>query len=424
MLRKRRVTEMAVEPGSWKTAAEAAAESGRDVVTLLLADEGNPEARTLDGAVRALQEAIPALDTRWKGGAGRPPRTVREACAFDELARGSRAVRLVSRGTADLFGATPATRAVAALTRLLADSADPERLRPWLERLPAGAVKAHAKLLASLRRLRSGVRLDLAAPDGSQSAAALTSEEIRTATDFLARTVEHRETVRVTGKLASLDAVRRTFRLETEDGRTYAGRAADEAVPDPAAAGRLALPVRAAAVIERRTVSRPALGTETVTYTLKELDTDLGLETADTLDRLRELYDRLTGALQDGTGEAGEGLPGMSPDDYERFAGLAGELMDSNPLKGARRALDQTDVCALYGLLAPGRPIARLAACRAQAGLGAEAVDDDPSLAAARRKAAGELARTAAAAFADYAALLKRLRRMIDVLEDKQAPDR
>ncbi|NBD27728.1 hypothetical protein [Paenibacillus glycinis] len=409
----------------WKPAAAEASESGRCVISLYVsaAEPGEDPVKPVGGeTAEALQNAIYPLDVRWTAGMGRPTAPIRKDNAYGLAAQRDDAIRLVSSGTADLFGMTPASAASVRLFDLIRASGNVDALQRELEKLHAPAVLAYGRLADALAKLRSTVSFELAAPAGGRIVAELDRRQLEEASAYIDETRIETVLLRIRGQLTDLNPSGKSFRLEADDGELFAGRLARDIRQRYGKTGAVPnLPVLSEACIERRTAYRVRLGTLSIVDTLTELDADPGLNRDETLPTFRRARDRLRAALeQDGGYEASSPI---SAADYAALAGLIGRVLDSNPLKGVRRELEPGDLAEASALLAETKPVGRLALLE---GSGYEAAGDesdgyepDPGARAARLRAAADRHKLAAAAYADAVKLAGRLSRMIEALEDE-----
>ncbi|MFC4810389.1 hypothetical protein [Paenibacillus sp. GCM10023250] len=411
---------------NWKAADAEAAGTGRDIIGLYAQADGDAAAfgpQAEDELTAALRDALIALDARWAAGTKSAAAAIRRDNALVVTARASNAVRLASAGTADLFGVTPATGAAGRLFELLeaAGGGVTDALRARLRELRAPAVLAIGRLAEALSRPEAPVVFEWAAPASGRRAAELDPRLLQEMSAYIDAAETTSIFVPVRGRLTALNAAGRSFRLEGDDGRSYAGKLSGELRRRflRSEAALPVLPAAAEALVERRTIYRASIDEETTVDVLTELDTDPGLDRHETLQSLRELRGRLDAALeQDGGYE--QPLP-VAAGDYAELADFAERLAGSNPLKGARLALRTADVAELQALLAEGRPIGRLAAAdgfvHAAEDDGGDGYDEEPAARAARQRAAAERQKLAAAAYADSVKLAGRLANMIGDLE-------
>ncbi|SFI50603.1 hypothetical protein SAMN02799624_01100 [Paenibacillus sp. UNC496MF] len=415
-----------MERHDWITADAEAAETGRDVIGLYARTDGGAAAFGAQGGgepAAALQDVLASLDVRWTDGTKTAAAAIRRDNALVVTARALNAVRLASAGTADLFGVTPATGAVGRLFELMqaAGCGVTDDLRARLREMRAPAVLAFGRLAAVLAQPEAPVVFEWATPAGDCRAVDADARLLREVSAYIDATETTSVFVPVRGSLTALNAAGRTFRLEGDDGRGYAGKLSAKLrrrYIRPEAALPV-LPAAAEAVIERRTVYKASIDEETTVDVLTELDTDPGLDRDETLQALRELHARLDAALEQDGGY--EQPSPVTADDYAELAEVAARLDASNPLKGARRELHPGDVADMRSLLAEGRPIGRLAAAEGGAhaadGDGEDGYDAGPAARAARQKAAAERQKLTVAAYADIVKLAGRLANMIGDLE-------
>ncbi|GGD57448.1 hypothetical protein GCM10010911_14100 [Paenibacillus nasutitermitis] len=375
--------------------------------------------RFADEVVSSLQQVIYTLDGRWSPSSKKPPAVIIEDHTFYQMPSTDSAIRLASKSTADLFGTTSASLAAAKLIELAGDTRNLPALQERLGKLHARTAIAYERLLDLLLIHPATLRIEWAGPLGEQNAAELNVHQLQAGFSYLNETIEKKDMIHFTGSLITMNTAKRRFRMESEEGVLYKGGLSDTVRQQyPEGSNTLAFPVRAEASIERRTIYKPRLDREAITDTLVELDTHPGLDIQETLFALRELYNRLASTTGSDSDYAFNTL--ISMDDYSELAALVNQLLDSNPSKGARRALDPADLPAVYELLTAGRPIGNLAEFDTR--LVAEDQDGYDSGSrtvgrAEREKAAAALLKLTTAAYPYIRMLLKRLLRMIDALE-------
>ncbi|WP_188172553.1 hypothetical protein [Paenibacillus sedimenti] len=380
--------------------------------------------KTMDGItdelVAALQSLIYTLDDRWKGNRRKPPAVVLGDNAFYETARGHNSIRLASYGTADLFGITPATRAAAGMAQLISDTRDLEILRKRLVMMPVNTVLAYERFLKTLLKIPASVYMEWAAPNGEQKSADLNGQQLQRGCAYINEVTVSAVSIHVKGSLTAMNLAKRTFHMESEDGHFYKGRLSDGVRQQYALEDNIiVLPVKAEAVIERRTTFQASINTESFVDTLIELDTDVGLDVQETLYSLKVLFGRLDAFAERDNDFVSS--PGISIADYTQLSEVIDELVYSNPLKGARRALDPADVMETHDLLAAGRPIFRLVKFSTQMLPVNDDYTDEYNLSlkdAAHWKGSGELTKHFAAAYPDILKLLVRMSNMIHALEE------
>ncbi|QHT61398.1 hypothetical protein GXP70_16480 [Paenibacillus lycopersici] len=377
-----------------------------------------PDSLELAEAVRS---AIYPLDSRCSAAGGKASAAIRRDNAFDLIGSGDDGIRLASSAVADLFGMTPASQAVQRLFALAQDTRDIVGLRSALRALPASAVLAYGKLVSTLSKLRAPIVVELATPAGLAGETELRPEQLNAAAAYIEETRVDSVYLKVRGSLQGFHPAKKLFRLEGDDGLSYEGGMTAELRKRFAKeAPRIALPLIAEALIERRTTYRPSIEAESTVDVLAELDTDPGENREELLPKLQRLHDRLNAALdsEDGIEQSAP----VSAADYEALAELADRLLASNPHKGARRAIEPADLSDMHALLADSRPIARLALSDglvlAEDDYDADSYDAGQAARAAKRKAIAERQKLAAAAYADSVKLAGRLLRIIDSLLD------
>lgn len=414
---------MTLSEQSWEAAVAEALHIGRDVIRLraaALTDENSKGAEAWHPVIEALQHTLCTFDERWKEESKRAPGVVVRDYALRVLARRDAALLLGTEAVADLFGMTPATLAIQRLVELLVDTVDVQRLQARLEKAAVRTVVAYGELLTALAELpQTEIRFEWESPSGERSEVELRSEQLQAGKNYVLGVTETTDEVQMEGKLTAMDAQKRLFRIVTESGTVYEGKWSKALRKrygkEPPV---FQLPIKAEATLEIVKAYQPSIRQETVRVSLLELDTDLGLDTEETLYTLQELYRSLDASLEQDSGYI-EGK-GVSLADYTALVELVNALLESNPAKGALRLLEPTDTAAVYDLLAAGKPISKLARFDAR-GLGSfDGFGDDEmpgSRTALRARSAGDLAKLTAAAYVDIVQLLKRLASMIEALE-------
>ncbi|TYP72435.1 hypothetical protein [Paenibacillus methanolicus] len=357
---------------------------------------------------RELAELLAMLDPRWDAISRKPPAKIRQSNVWRTARAVPGGLLLISATEADLFGITPASPAAKRFVRLLAASGDPVELRRETNALPEQAVLAYGTWLAQAADRERGVRVWLASPNGEFEQAELTGERVQAACAHISQVDESSERIAITGVLTHWDAAKRSYRIESE-GAEFAGRAdrkLKSLLQELEASGKQP-PLRAEAVIERRTAVRPITGSRITADWLMELDTDIGADPSETLYALEDVARRIRTLLE--SDDAGFGGLGLTEDEFAQYAAQLAELRAGNPLKGALRYLDRQDASQAAELMSEGRAIARWIECLNSS---AAALDDMDTAPAARSKIAGRLSRAAAAAYPDLVALRLRLERM------------
>lgn len=357
---------------------------------------------------RELVDLLSMLDSRWDAISRKPSAKIRQDNEWRTLRAGGGELLLASAGEADLFGMTTAAPAAKAFVRLVAASRNQDELNQEARRLPEQAVLAYGAWLSRAALHNEGVRVRLASPTGEWMEAELTEERVQAVHAYISHTAESMERLAVTGKLTYWDAGKRLYRFESR-GIEYAGRADRKlkgVLLELDASGKQQ-PLRAEAVIERRTTYREITDARLAADWLMELDTDLGADPEETLYALDEIASRIRALLE--SEETDYGGLAVSDEEFGMYAAQLEELRASNPVKGALRLLDRQDAAQAADLLSDGKPIARWVGLLTSS----VAATDDMDLApAARSRLAAQLSRAASAAYPDLMALRSRLNRM------------
>ncbi|QHW29861.1 hypothetical protein GZH47_02790 [Paenibacillus rhizovicinus] len=409
----------------WKSAASEAADSGRDVISLLVSSiDSSEEPVKLDGQelAEAIRNALFPLDSRWSANMRRASASIRKDNNFDVALRSDDGIRLVSSGTADLFGLTPATKAAQKLFEFMQSTRDIDSLRASSQHLHAPAVLAYGKLLRALLNLRAAIIIELAAPAGPCRETELSVQQLQDAVSYIEETEISSIFLRVRGSLQAFNPAGKLFLLEGEDGRRFTGRITKEIAQHYTKAAPITkLPILSEALIERRTAYQASIDAASTVDILTELDTDPGENREELEARFQKVYNRLKTALAH-EDDYLQTIP-VSAADYSELTELTDRLLASNPSKGARRTMDSSDLTDLHMLLAESKPIGRLALSDEGDFEDTDDIDadhyvHDPSARAAKSKAAAERSRLASAAFADSVKLAGRLLKVIDALHD------
>ncbi len=404
----------------WKAHEAEADHHGRDVLHLyfMVADSANEGIDVLAGDLAAaLQKMIYMLDDRSTG--NRKKAALQDEHAFYEAVRGEASLHLVSCGTADLFGITPVTRAAGRMVQLVSDTRSVERLQQRCAELPAATVLAYEHMLNLLAAKPAALRLEWTAPSGEQAAAELSIEELQRACAMINEVTVTEEHFPVKGTLTMLNPAKRTFHMVGEDGQSYKGRLSDS-VRQQYGKEREApmLPVKAEAVMERRTTLQVCVQIKSFADTLIELDTNIGLDVQETYYTMQELYERLDIYLDS---DDSDFIPRLAQSlaAYAELAPLLDELAASPPAKGAHGRLEAADLMEALDLLAPGRPISRLVQFSEQLLPAHETGEYHGGSAAqaSQRKHSDKLSQYFTAAYANHTRLLKLLVAMIHALE-------
>ncbi|MFD0693319.1 hypothetical protein ACFQZT_04355 [Paenibacillus sp. GCM10027628] len=400
-----------------------AVQSGRDVISLYLAiSDGSCDAKDCmtNELVEALQSVIYALDDRWNESRRKPSALILGDNAFYETARGDNFIRLASYGTADLFGITPATRASGSMAQLVSDTRDLEILRERLAKMPVRTVMAYERFLNALLEIPASVCMEWAAPNGEQKSAELNVQQVQRSCAFINEVTITEVSIHVKGSLTAMNLAKRTFHMESEDGHSYKGRLSNGVLQQYGRKDNfLVLPVKAEAVIERRTTFQASMNTESFIDILLEFDTNVGIDIRETLYSLKALYGRLDTFVERDSDFVSS--PGISIADFTELTEMIAALVCSHPMKGARRVLDPADVAEAHNLLAAGRPICKLVKFRTQMLPANDDFADEYNLSSTvysvQRKESDKLAKQFAAAYPDIEKLLKRMLKMINALE-------
>ncbi|WP_281888630.1 hypothetical protein [Paenibacillus sp. YYML68] len=414
---------------SWTAIETEAVQCGRVVIDLIVRAEsgiGESDDDRLGRISAALQRLIYSLDDSWKGSRTRPPATIPVDRAFYEAARAHHqeydVMRLHSSGAADLFAATPVTQAVGRTFRLLDVTEDVAAVQQQLAAASTGAVLAYELWIKELMAVSVQVKLEWATPCGMKGSIRLSDRQLQGVFEWLTEVIVTEAAQKVKGSLTALNLDRRTFELVTQDGVVYNGtlskslRKLFEQEPP-----LLELPLKVEAVIGRRITYRPCIQVETVSDSLQELDTHIGLDVQETQLALQELLRRLE---QFGEGEGDSGLVTstvLSLAEYEELAGLMDALVSGPEAKGARAALDSSELLDAQYILAGSRPVSRLVQlCEELPPVSDEYVDEyeaNASVQRQQRMSRDKLTRLVAEAYPDYMKLQRLVRSMVQALE-------
>ncbi|MFC0211970.1 hypothetical protein ACFFK0_05800 [Paenibacillus chartarius] len=407
----------------WMAIEDEAVHNSRDViqVSISAADcSGEANARITNPLLAALQSLIYSLDDSWKGSRRKPPAFIPADKGMYESVRGINAIRLLSGGTADLFGITPVTHALGGTSQLLLDTRDLTVLQRRLVTMAAGTVLAYERFLHELLEIPASIDWEWASPGGERSSLHLSTEQLQNAHAMINEIVVTEEIVQVKGSLTAINLARKTFTLEAQDGQVYKGRVSEPVRKQYSGENHaFELPVKVEAVIERRISSQASIQTETIVDTLAELDTHLGLDVQETLYSCKELF-RPLDTFVEGDSEVAAGSI-LSLDEYTELAKLLDDLAGSNPTKGARRLLSPSDMIQAKELLSEGKPICRLVTFCAQMALAHHDFADEYDVSSAaygkQRTHSNKLTMLIADAYPDYVKLRKLMLNMIHALE-------
>jgi hypothetical protein len=200
----------------WNASEVEAAQHGRDVIDLSLTNSDcSDEAKDLitNELVVALQRLIYSLDDCWKGSRRKPPASIPSKNTFYETARGYNTIRLLSFGTADLFGITPVTRSTDRMAQLLSGTRDLEKLQKQLVTMSVGTVLAYERFLKVLLEIPVSMYLEWAAPSGEQRSVELNVQQVQNAYSFINEVTITEEIIQVKGSLTAMNLTKRTFSL-------------------------------------------------------------------------------------------------------------------------------------------------------------------------------------------------------------------
>ncbi|MCZ8521948.1 MULTISPECIES: hypothetical protein [Paenibacillus] len=421
------------------TVTDDALQSGRDQIEIRfeLREGARMEAALLAELLTAVQHTVYTLDARWLPDLKKVPAVVsgENALCAVQIHGSPYGIRLESRHEADLFGVTPATRAVQALAELVRDSPQEALLQSSLKRFSPRAAAAYQRLLELMLRAKASVLLVHGAPNGGHTSARLTAAELERACLLIQQTNESTSTLTSQGILAAVNVKRGTFQLEGEDGTPYSGKLSTEIKQSLSKGNKIEVPMKADVLMEVTTTFNISTGSRTAAYKLLQFYPRSGsLEDAqqaklkDTLSRLQRMYNKVERMIyREGSFASQESYEGgaspLSQADYMELRGVVGQL-DEEDTEEQTLAVDAADLTVLKDLLEPGQPISQLAESSGAAAAGL-AADDlygeeaylDPGAHAALAKAAEQHKKRSLEAYPDMRMLLERLGNVIGALE-------